>query len=74
MTTDYLSISELSGGEPAPDNRLSNDNQVAMRACYPTRHNNRLLATTLKLLLLDHRASNVSRSDGRQGARPTHGL
>ena len=52
MTTDYLKIIELPCGVPAPDNRLSKDNQVAMRACYPTRHNNRLLATTLKAIII----------------------
>ena len=60
MTIDYLKIIELPCGVPAPDNRLSKDNQVAMRACYPTKHNNRFLATML--------------SDGREGAHPTHGL
>ena len=74
MTTDYPKIIELPCGVPAPDNRLSKDNQVAMRACYPTKHNNRFLATTLRLLLLDRRSSNIGRSDGRQGARLTHGL
>ena len=52
MTTYYLKIIGLPCGVPAPDNRLSKDNQIAMRACYSTKHNNRLLATTLKAIII----------------------
>ena len=38
-------------GVPARDNQLSNDNPVAMQACYLTKYNNRSWATTLNAVI-----------------------